>query len=30
MKKTLIIVVDLVIMGLILFFIIQYANTKLS
>ncbi len=29
-KKTLIIVTDLVIMGLILFFIIQYANTKMN
>ena len=29
MKKALIIVIDLVIMGLILFFIIQYANTKM-
>ncbi|SEA63483.1 Signal transduction histidine kinase [Pseudobutyrivibrio sp. ACV-2] len=29
MKKTLVIVIDLVIMGLILFFIIQYANTKM-
>lgn len=29
MKKALIIAVDLVIMGLILFFIIQYANTKM-
>ncbi len=29
MKKTLIIVINLVIMGLILFFIIQYANTKM-
>lgn len=29
MKKTLIVTVDLVIMGLILFFIIQYANTKM-
>ncbi len=30
MKKTLIIIIDLVIMGLILFFIIQYANTKMN
>ncbi len=29
MKKALIIAIDLVIMGLILFFIIQYANTKM-
>ena len=29
LKKTLIIVIDLVIMGLILFFVIQYANTKM-
>ncbi|MBP5160163.1 MAG: hypothetical protein ILP10_07690 [Lachnospiraceae bacterium] len=29
MKEALIIVIDLVIMGLILFFIIQYANTKM-
>ena len=28
-KKTLIVVIDLVIMGLILFFIIQYANAKM-
>lgn len=30
MKKTLIIVIDLVIMMLILFFIIQYANAKMQ
>ncbi len=30
MKKALIIAIDLVIMGLILFFIIQYANTKMN
>ncbi|WP_022776059.1 ATP-binding protein [Butyrivibrio sp. AE2015] len=29
MKRTLIIIVDLLIMGLILFFIVQYANTKM-